>query len=64
MTGLDLEKELIIEIAVIVSDSDLKQKFIGPSIAIQCPEERLLAMDEWCTKTHSESGLVQRVRDS
>ena len=58
MTGLDPEKERIIEIATIVTDSDLKVIAEGPVLAVHQPTEVLDAMDEWCTKTHGASGLT------
>ncbi|NWN91269.1 oligoribonuclease [Marinobacter adhaerens] len=64
MTGLDPEKERIIEMATIITDSELNLVAEGPVIAIHQPDSLLNAMDEWCTRTHGESGLTQRVRDS
>lgn len=64
MTGLDPEKEKIIEMATIVTDSELNLVAEGPVIAIHQPDSLLNAMDEWCTRTHGESGLTQRVKDS
>jgi oligoribonuclease len=60
MTGLDPETDTIIEIATIVTDSQLRVLDEGPVRAISVSEARLAAMDEWCTKTHTESGLVGR----
>ncbi|MBZ0333092.1 oligoribonuclease [Marinobacter sp. AL4B] len=64
MTGLDPEKERIIEMATIITDSELNLVAEGPVIAIKQPDSLLDSMDEWCTKTHGESGLTQRVKDS
>ncbi|KAA1176300.1 oligoribonuclease [Marinobacter salinexigens] len=64
MTGLDPEKERIIEIATIVTDSELNLVAEGPVIAIHQPDSLLDAMDEWCTNTHGANGLTQRVKDS
>lgn len=64
MTGLDPEKERIIEMATIVTDSELNLVAEGPVIAIRQPDSLLDAMDEWCTRTHGESGLTQRVKES
>lgn len=64
MTGLDPEKERIIEIATIVTDGDLNTLAVGPVIAVHQSDELLGAMDEWCTKTHGENGLTERVRAS
>ncbi len=64
MTGLDPDSDLIIEIATVVTDSQLEEIAIGPVFAIATPQARLAQMDEWCTRTHSESGLVGRCLDS
>jgi oligoribonuclease len=64
MTGLDPEKERIIEMATIITDSELNTVAEGPVIAINQPDSLLDAMDEWCTKTHGASGLTQRVKES
>lgn len=64
MTGLDPNKERIIEIATIVTDCDLNIIEEGPVLAINQPTALLDAMDEWCTRTHGASGLTQRVKDS
>ncbi len=64
MTGLDPEKERIIEMATIITDSDLNLIAEGPVIAIKQPDSLLDAMDEWCTRTHGESGLTKRVQNS
>ena len=62
MTGLIPEVDRVIEIATIVTDSHLSVLAEGPVIAIKQPDAVLEAMDEWNTRTHSASGLVERVR--
>jgi oligoribonuclease len=64
MTGLDPDKERIIEIATIVTDANLNTLAEGPVIAVHQSDEQLEAMDDWCTRTHGNSGLTQRVRES
>jgi oligoribonuclease len=64
MTGLEPEKDVIIEMATIVTDSDLNILAEGPVIAVHQSDELLASMDEWNTRTHGESGLTQRVRES
>ena len=64
MTGLDPDRDRIIEIATIVTDSRLHVLEEGPVLAIHQPEEVLAGMDEWNTRQHRESGLCDRVRDS
>jgi len=64
MTGLDPEAHKIIEIATIVTDSELNILAEGPVLAIHQPESELDKMDDWCTNTHTGSGLVERIRQS
>ncbi|EOC1767624.1 oligoribonuclease [Vibrio fluvialis] len=64
MTGLDPETHKIIEIASIVTDSQLNILAEGPVLAVHQPEPELQKMDDWCTNTHTNSGLVERVRQS
>ncbi|MDO8862669.1 oligoribonuclease [Haliea sp. E1-2-M8] len=64
MTGLDPDRDVVIEIASIVTDSELNTLAEGPVIAIQQPDSVLAAMDEWNTTHHTRSGLVERVRAS
>ncbi|NWN81666.1 MAG: oligoribonuclease [Halomonas sp.] len=64
MTGLDPNKERIIEVATLVTDAELNTIAEGPVIAVKQPNSLLDAMDEWCTRTHGESGLTARVQAS
>lgn len=64
MTGLNPEKERIIEVATLITDADLNVVAEGPVIAVRQPDELLAEMDEWCTRTHGESGLTARVKAS
>jgi len=64
MTGLIPEVHRVIEIATIVTDSNLNVLAEGPVIAIHQATEALEAMDEWNTRTHTNSGLVARVASS
>ncbi|MFK8053274.1 MAG: oligoribonuclease [Woeseiaceae bacterium] len=64
MTGLDPESDRIIEIATIVTDSDLNEVAVGPVLAIHQSKRRMAAMDEWNTRQHGQSGLVERVLES
>ncbi len=64
MTGLVPERDRIIEIATVVTDSHLNVLAEGPVMAIFQPDEVLDGMDEWNTNQHGKSGLVQRVRQS
>ena len=64
MTGLDPERERIIEVATLITDNDLNLVAEGPVLAVHQPDSLLAAMDEWNQKTHGESGLVERVKQS
>ncbi len=64
MTGLDPDTDSILEIATLVTDSDLNVVAEGPEFAVAHPLSRLEAMDEWNRTTHAKTGLWQRVLDS
>lgn len=64
MTGLDPLRDHIIEIATLVTDSQLNLVAEGPVIAVHQPDEALGRMDEWNRATHGASGLIERVRAS
>jgi len=64
MTGLDPERDTIIEIATLVTDRELNILAEGPVYAIRQPLVRLEAMDEWNRNQHQKSGLWQRVLES
>ncbi len=64
MTGLDPEKEVIIEMATLITDDDLTIIAEGPVLALSQPEAKLAAMDEWNQTHHAASGLLERVRKS
>ena len=64
MTGLDSQRDRIIEIATIVTDTSLAIVAEGPVLAIHQEVAALEAMDDWNKTTHSGSGLLQRVRAS
>ncbi|GLJ21361.1 hypothetical protein SUGI_0392960 [Cryptomeria japonica] len=64
MTGLDVEKDRILEIACIITDGKLFEMVEGPDLIIYQPEEYLANMGEWCQEHHNASGLVEEVRKS
>lgn len=64
MSGLDIEKDRILEIACIVTDGKLEKMLEGPDIVISQPEEVLAGMGDWCTEHHAASGLTESVRAS
>jgi oligoribonuclease len=64
MTGLDPQRDVIIEIATIMTDKELNILEEGPVLAVHQPDSILEGMDEWNTRQHGQSGLTQRVKDS
>lgn len=61
MTGLDPERDTVLEIATVVTDSELVVVAQGPTFAIHHPPEVLERMDAWNREHHGASGLVARV---
>lgn len=64
MTGLDPEKNVILEIASVITDKDLAIVAKGPSLVIHHPDDVLKKMDPWSREQHTKSGLLQLVRES
>lgn len=64
MTGLDPDKERIIEIATIITDGDLNIIAEGPDLVVHQPAKLLKAMDAWNQAQHGKSGLVEKVKAS
>ncbi len=64
MTGLDTTHDEIIEIATVITSKQLEVLAEGPVIAVYQPDEVLDGMDEWNTRQHNSSGLVERIRQS
>src|ERR671911_86143 len=64
MTGLDAERERIIEVATILTDGQLNEIAVGPEIVIKQSDEILAGMDDWNKTHHGASGLTERVRNS
>ena len=64
MTGLNPDVDRILEIATIVTDTQLNIIATGPELVINQSQELLLRMDEWCTNQHTNSGLIEKVEDS
>ncbi|XP_034610439.1 oligoribonuclease, mitochondrial [Trachemys scripta elegans] len=64
MTGLDIEKDQIIEMACLITDPDLNILAEGPNLIINQPDELLDGMSEWCKEHHGKSGLTKAVKES
>jgi oligoribonuclease len=64
MTGLDPERDRIIEIAVIVTGPNLEPRVEGPVLVIHQSDAQLDLMDAWNKGTHGKSGLIDKVKAS
>jgi len=62
MTGLEPDRDSILEVATLITDDELNVIAEGPVFAIAQPEAVLAGMDDWNQRTHGESGLLERVR--
>ena len=64
MTGLDPERDVIVEIATLVTDDELNVIAEGPDLVIRQPEERLAGMEPVVVEMHTKSGLLDAIRQS
>ncbi|CAI5452832.1 unnamed protein product [Caenorhabditis angaria] len=64
MTGLNVEKQTLCEIALIVTDSELNTIAMGPDIVIHQPKEVLTNMEDWPRDMFQKNGLMQKIVDS
>ena len=64
MTGLDPARHVIVEIATIITDDDLAVVAEGPDLVVHATDEELSHMDDVVVKMHTESGLLDRIRES
>jgi oligoribonuclease len=64
MTGLDPDRERIVEIAVIITDGQLERMVEGPDLVLCVEESVLAAMDPFVVQMHSGSGLIEKIRHS
>ncbi len=64
MTGLDADRDVILEIAVLVTDDDLAIVAEGPDLVVHAPAEALEAMDPVVVKMHADSGLTKAVGET
>ena len=64
MTGLDPDTDRILEVATIVTDAQLNEIDRGPVLAVHQSDQVLNSMNDWCIKTHGQTGLTERVRQS
>jgi oligoribonuclease len=64
MSGLNPDSDKVLELAVIITDSQLNTVAEGPVLVVHQPDSVLDAMDDWNKSTHAKSGLVERVKAS
>lgn len=64
MTGLDAGKDRILEVACIITDTDLNKKHEGLNMIIHQPNEVLNSMNDWCKVNHGKTGLTKAVQSS
>jgi oligoribonuclease len=64
MTGLDPDRDRIIEVAIVVTDSQLSTLSQAPVLVIHQADAVLDAMDDWNKGTHARSGLIDKVKAS
>ena len=64
MTGLDPDRERIIELACVITTGQLELIAEGPDLVVHQSDDVLAAMDDWNKRHHGQSGLVDRVRAS
>jgi len=64
MTGLSPDTDRIIEVAIVITDSDLAAVAEAPVLVVRQPDAVLAAMDDWNKATHARSGLIDRVKAS
>lgn len=64
MTGLSPDSDRIIEVALVITDSQLNTIAEGPVLVVNQPNEVLDAMDKWNKSTHSKSGLIDKIKAS
>jgi oligoribonuclease len=64
MTGLNPDTDRIIEVALVITDSQLNTVAEGPVLVVHQPDEILDGMDKWNQSTHAKSGLIDKVKAS
>ncbi len=64
MTGLDPDKDRIIEMAIVITDGALNELGVGPVLVVRQPDALLEGMDSWNKSTHGKSGLIDKVKAS
>ena len=64
MSGLDPERERLLEIAIVVTGPNLTPRIEGPVVVVHQSDALLAGMDAWNKGTHGKSGLIDKVKSS
>jgi oligoribonuclease len=64
MTGLNPDSDRILEVALVITDSQLNTVATAPVMVVHQPDEALAAMDDWNKSTHARTGLIDKVKAS
>ena len=64
MTGLEPERHVIVEVATIITDNELEIVAEGPEIIVHATDAELAEMDDYVTRMHTSSGLLDRIKAS
>lgn len=64
MSGLDPDRDKVLEVAIVVTDAQLHTVAEAPVLVVHQSDSVLTSMDSWNTSTHTKSGLIDRVRAS
>src|SRR5437016_1364178 len=64
MSGLEPDRDKVLEVAVVITDSELNTVAEAPVLVVHHPDAVLTSMDSWNTSTHTKSGLVERVKQA
>lgn len=64
MTGLDVDKHVIVEVAALITDAHLNILGEGVDLVVHTSEDNLAHMDDFVTKMHATSGLTEQIRSS
>ena len=64
MTGPEVDRHVIVEMATVITDDDLNEVIVGPDLVIHASDEELSHMDSYVEKMHTNSGLLEAIRNS
>ncbi|XP_064462176.1 oligoribonuclease, mitochondrial-like isoform X2 [Ornithodoros turicata] len=64
LTGLNIDKDRVMEMACVVTDGKLNVVAEAPTVVVHQPDDVLESMNEWCKENHGQSGLTQACKES